>query len=102
MDEEAKKTEYLRHREGELVSIIEALGTLEQSAEWSTLKKLVFDGVLTKLANGLLSESQKMPLDDNKMYHLQGQIAWAKKYADLGTLLASYRAELQNIRKQLL
>lgn len=89
----------LRARESELVKIIEALGRLSNTTEWSTLKSLVFDGVLENLEKRLASESHKMPLDDKAIYKLQGQILWAKRYSNLESLTNGFRTELINVRK---
>lgn len=89
----------LRARESELVKIIEAVGRLSNTTEWSTLKSLVFDGVLESLQKKLASESYKMPLDEPTIYKLQGQITWAKKYSNLESFADEKRLELTNIRK---
>ena len=92
---------WLRAREGELVKIIEAIGSLSNTREWSTLKSYVFDGVLESLQKRMATEASKMPLDEKEIYKLQGQIAWAKKYSDLESLANAFRLELTNVRKQL-
>lgn len=96
-----EQKELLRQREGELARIIEALKTIESSTEWSSLKTDVFDGVLDSLEGRLMSESKKPELNNPEMYRLQGQIQWAKKFANLAILTDSYRLELQRIRQQL-
>lgn len=100
--DEPQKSAKLGQRESELVRIIEALKGVEASTEWSTLKQLVFDGVLKSLEHRLMSESQKPELNDAEIYRLQGQIAWAKKYSILDVLATSYRNELINVRSQLI
>lgn len=95
------KSERLGEREGELVRIIEAIRVVQNSEGWSTLKTLVFNGVLDSLEHRLSSESHKPELDQPEMYRLQGQIIWARKYANLDTLANSYRLELINVRSQL-
>lgn len=92
---------WLRQREGELVKIIEAIRTVEQSDEWSTLKTHVLDGVLETLDKRLATEASKPSVDTPQIYRLQGQIAWAKKYANLATLADAFRLELTNIRTKL-
>lgn len=95
------KSEALGTRESELVRIIEAIRAVQSSEGWSTLKTLLFDGVQESLEHRLASESQKREIDQPEMYRLQGQIAWARKYADLDVLANSYRLELINVRSQL-
>lgn len=93
--------EHYQQREGVLVRLIEALGRIERSEDWSTLTSEVFDGVLESLEGRLSAEANKPLVDLPAIYRLQGQIQWAKKYADLAVLTNSYRLELQGIRKQL-
>lgn len=95
------REETLRSKEGDLVKIIEAIGSLSNTREWSTLKTYVFDGALESLEKRLVSEANKMPVNDGELYRLQGQIMWAKKYADLQKLADTFRLELINVRKQL-
>lgn len=95
------KSPWMRAREAELVKIIEAIGSLSASKEWSTLKNSVFDGVLENLEKRMASESNKMPLNEQEIYKLQGQIAWARKYSKMDTLIEAFRLELTNLRKQL-
>lgn len=96
-----ERTEWMRAREGTLVKIIESLGRLSVTDEWSTLKTEVFNGVVENLEKRLVSESSKMPLDTGKIYQLQGQLVWARRYANLDTLTDTFRLELTNIRNQL-
>ncbi len=91
----------LREREGTLARIIEALKQVEGSEAWSTLKTELFDGVLESLEGRLSAEAKKPQVDLPTIYRLQGQIQWAKKYADLAGLTDSYRLELQRIRQPL-
>lgn len=95
------KSAVLGERESELVRIIEAIRAIDSSEGWSTLKTLVFDGVLESLEHRLVSASNATELDQPEMYRLQGQIAWAKKYSNLDTLANSFRRELINVRSQL-
>lgn len=99
-EETPDRTPILREREGILVNLIEAIGSLSQTREWSTLKTHVFDGAVENLEKRLASESMKMPLNEKEIYKLQGQILSAKKYS-LDALLDTFRLELTNVRKQL-
>lgn len=91
----------LRQREGELVTIIDALKSVESSKDWSTLKTEVFDGIVGTLERKLSQEVLKKPLNEAGIYDLQGQLAWARKYANLDSLAQAYRTELTSIRLQL-
>lgn len=100
-EEEIDRTPWLREREGTLITILEALQTISESKEWSTLKNHIFDGVVEKLEKDLLSEAKQQDPDKQKLASLTGQFTWAKKYADLESLAGIFRLELTQIRKQL-
>lgn len=87
-----------RKYEGEVVRIIEALKEVESSHAWSTLKTLVFDGVVGSLESRRNGEAAKPSPDLPLIHRLNGQIMWARRYADLGQLATTYRLELQRIR----
>lgn len=87
-------------RHVELVKIIEALNVLESSEEWTTLKELVFDKELTSIERQLLLASQDNPLDQAKIYALQGERKQIKKY-EFKRFAESLKNELENINKQI-
>lgn len=99
LEEPVDMTESIRLRQSELVKIIEAIERIEKSEEWSTLKSLIFDSTLESLEKRLRSESENLELDKPKINHLQGQIQWARKYANLQKLAETYRVELTNIKR---
>lgn len=88
-----------KEREAKLVRLIESLEALNQSREWSTLKKDLFDGTLESIERRIEQEASKPEINVQELYRLQGERKVAKKY-QLDTLIANYRAELANIRKQ--
>jgi hypothetical protein len=94
-------TELFRQKETELVQVIEAIETIANSHEWLVLKEKLFDGVVESLKKQRETEIEKKPLNGPVIHALNGQLAWAKKYSDFGTLANIYRLELQNIRKKL-
>lgn len=100
--EEADNTPLLRERESVLIQIIEALQNVSITEEWSTLKSLIFDGTVESLERQLRSESEKSELNPSRIHQLQGELRWARKYADLSKLAESYRIELSNIKKRIL
>lgn len=98
---EVDRTPELRKREADLVKIIEALGVIAGSKEWSTLKNTVFDGVVETLEKQLTSEAKKDTPNTQVLAKINGQLVWAKKYVDLESLGTFFRIELTNIRQQL-
>lgn len=96
-----QRDERLRAREAELVSIIEAARALSLSNEWSTLKTYVFDGMVERLERQLKEQASNDVVDTSELYRLQGQIRWAKRFADLQVLSNEFRTELTSVRAQL-
>lgn len=91
--------ERYQEREAKLVRLIESLEALQQSREWSTLKQELFDGILDSIDRRMEQEAAKPEINTAELYRLQGERKVAKKL-QLDTLVASYRLELANIRKQ--
>lgn len=93
--------EHLNKKQGELIQIIKAIEEIKTSEEWSSLKSLIFAGLVQNLENRLKFESEKIELDEAIIHQIQGQLLWARKYADLDKLAESYRIELSGIKKLL-
>lgn len=91
----------LRERQSELVRIIESLQVISSSEPWQVLKSLVFDKVVEQLEKRLKLETAKKPIDTDEIHRLNGQLIWAKRYADFNKLIDVYRLELENIRSKL-
>ena len=95
------KTPLLRTREGELVRIIEAARRVVSTEEWGTLKKLIFDKLVENLERNLREEATKDNPSVAALAKINGQLIWARKYADLSKLADVYRLELTNVKKTL-
>lgn len=93
--------ERLKSEEARLIRIIEAVQTIEDSKEWSTLKTEMFDSLVNVLEKDLRSEAKKEDPSPLKLNRLTGELKWAEKYADLGKLANTYKVQLQRIRIQL-
>lgn len=91
----------LSERQGELVKIVEAIRRVADSRDWDTLKKMVFDGVIETLERQLKSEAQKDEVNAPELYRLQGQLVWARKYADLSKLAEFFKVQIEGIKQQL-
>ncbi len=98
LSQEKEDTRY-QEREAELVRLIDAIKGLEETREWSTLKEALFDGLVERLEAQLRNEAERPELNSSALYRLQGQLSWARTYADLGKLAKTYHAELVSIRK---
>lgn len=99
LETQLNNVEHLREKESQVVRIIEAIEGINNSEEWSSLKSLVFTGLVENLEKRLKFESEKLELNPPVINQLQGQLFWARKYADLTKLAENYRIELSNIRK---
>ena len=99
--ESSDRTPFLQKQQGEIAQIIEAINGVEASEDWKKLKRLVLDGVVTSLERQLISEASKDQINDPNMYRLQGQLMWAKKFADLKRLGESFKQSLENIKNQI-
>lgn len=91
----------LRDRQTNLVKILEAIDLVLKTSGWQTLKELVFDKVVERIERQLLSESKQFPIDADKIYTLQGELVWAKRYADFKAYAEMLQKELQGIKDNL-
>ncbi len=95
------RLENLEKQQGEWTQIVEALNRVESSQDWQKLKRLFLDGVLVTLENQLKGEASKSELNLQEIYRLQGQLVWAKKYADLKKLSDFFRKQVENLNNQI-
>lgn len=95
------KTPWLRQRESELISIIEAIERVADSPDWNILKNSIFSGLEESLEGKLNLEAKKDDPNKQELARLTGQLIWAKKYADFKKLSEVFRLELSNVKKQL-
>ncbi len=102
MDELSDKSiELLEQKREELVKIIQSFEILDKSKEWSTLKELVFDKSLASIERQLLSESLSPELTTSKLYKLQGEYAWAKRFTDFNGFIEKSKKQLEDINKKI-
>lgn len=99
-DVESKET-MLVQRQGELTRIVEAIRRIADSEDWKVLKELVFDGVLKTLERQLKDEAQKATVVTAELYRLQGQLVWARKYADLDKLAEFFKMQIESIKNNI-
>jgi hypothetical protein len=100
VDTLVEHSETLKEQEGKLLKIIEALREIQGTKAWSTLKELVFDGITDSLDKEIQAEAREEKPDTLKLNRLAGQLKWAEKFSDLGTLEKVFRTSLTNIRKR--
>lgn len=98
---ETDRVSILQRQQGEYAQIVEAINSVEANTDWQKLKKLVLDGVVITLERQLSSEASKKEVNAPELYRLQGQLVWAKKYADLKKLGEFFKQSLENIKLQL-
>lgn len=91
----------LRDRQTDLIRILEAIDLVLKDKGWQTLKELVFDGIVERLERQLLTEAKKPVIEAEKIYFLQGEMAWARRYSDLKSYAEMLQKELQGIKDNL-
>ncbi len=99
LSEKTKAT--LEERRVLSVRILESLEKLEKSEEWHVLKELVFDEALKSIDRNILSEATRPVIDMNKIYTLQGERKWAKRYCDINRFVDFHKSLLEEINNQL-
>lgn len=99
LDEEDVKP--LSDKLGELSKIVEAISQVEATPEWKNLKKVLIDDVVANIERLLSSEARKPEINTPEIYRLQGQLTWARRYADLKKLAESFMLQITNIKKQI-
>ena len=82
-EKEDSRLSFLQEKQGELARLIEAINRVEASEDWRKLRELLLDGIVEKLERQLKDEAKKDEVSLPKIYRLQGQIDWAKKYSNL-------------------
>ena len=100
-NDEMDRESSLVQRQSELVKIVEAIRGVADSKDWNVLKKLVFNDVLETLERQLKNEAQKAEVVTPELYRLQGQLVWARKYADLNKLAEFFKKQIESIQSNL-
>ena len=88
-------------RYDELVKIIESFERLEKSKEWEILKEYIFSKSLISLEKQLLVAARSNPVDLPKVYVLQGELIWARRYHDISKLIEMYKKQLIDIKSKI-
>ena|SRR3990167_922648 len=100
-EKEDSRLSFLQEQQGELTQLIEAINRVEANEDWRKLKELLLDGLVEKLERQLKDEAKKDEVVLPKLYRLQGQIDWAKKYSNLKKIADEKRLEVENLKKQI-
>ena len=100
-EKEDSRLSFLQEQQGELTRLVEAINRVEASEDWRKLKELLLDGIVEKLERQLKDEAKKDEVSLPKLYRLQGQIEWARKYSNLKKISDEKRLEIENIKKQI-
>jgi len=93
-------TPSLQEKKAVLLRLIEAIDKLSSNEDWQTIKELLFDEQVEKLEKQLLNEAKAIELLSPKIYRLQGNLEWARRF-DLYKLAETYKAELNQVTKKL-
>lgn len=95
---EDNRLSFLQKQQGELSQLVETINRVEASEDWQKLRAILLNDVASSLERSLKSEAEKSELNLPKIYRLQGQLEWARKYADLSKLVEWKKKELENIK----
>lgn len=102
MNELDSKTKILfEEKQAELIKIIDVLAKLDGSKEWETLKESIFKKSLEGIERQIMNEALAAKIDSDKIYRLQGELAWARQYNDIGKLGESLKKQLEEIKRKL-
>ena len=99
--EKDERVLFLQKQQGELIQVIEAINQVETSENWQKLKKLLLDGIVINLEKQSASEAAKGEIDLPRVYRLQGELKWARRYSDLRKLSEDKRQQVENIKNQI-
>lgn len=91
----------LREEVSRLSNLIQVLENLEKVPEWKLLKSLILDSLVEKIRVRIYMESTKDEIDPKELYRLQGELMWAKRYADLNGYAGTLKKELELVKKRL-
>lgn len=92
---------FLQKQQGEITILVEAINRVESNEDWQKLKELFLNGIVEKLERQLRDEAKKDEVSLPKLYRLQGQLEWAKKYSNLKMISNEKRLEVENLKKQI-
>ncbi len=102
MEEELEEGKVLfQQKHAELVKIIKSFENLEKSQEWETLKELVFNDALKGIEKQILTECTSPVIDLHKLYKLQGERIWARRYCNVDQYIETLKKQLEDINKKI-
>lgn len=99
MDEltEQRKIE-LRETQTQLIKQLDALAKLDENSEWHVLRELVFSKSIASIERQILNEAQAEKINTDKLYKLQGELEWSRRYSDTDRFAESLKKQLKNIK----
>lgn len=99
MDEDTQVL--LREEETRLTKILIAIQNLAVTKEWKDVKEVLIEGLIIKLEDRLKNEAKKSPIEVEELYKIQGEIRWARQYADLNKYASTLKEKLLAVKKKL-
>jgi hypothetical protein len=97
-----KQKEVYEEERVRLIGIIESFDSLSKTKEWELLNELVFNPSRVSIEKQLLNETLSPVIDINKLYKLQGEWSWVKKYTDTKEYVETLKKQLLAIKSKLL
>jgi hypothetical protein len=83
--------------EARLVKIIESVAHLLSNEHWQTLQSEHFAKEEERVNRLLLSQTQS-DLNEKEIYRLQGELRWARRYADFTKFAQLLKNQLDNLK----
>lgn len=97
-EEEEVKPLDTSQQQATLVRLIEAINGLLQSPEWQTLQELHFTQEEERIERLIVSSAKKATIDESELYRLQGELKWAKRYADMPKFAQILKSQLDKLK----
>lgn len=82
-----------------LTRLLEAIDGVLRTEYWQTFVELHFSQEEQRIERLLLSEAGK-DLNDKEIYRLQGELKWARRYADLRKWAEFIRRQLTQLKNE--
>jgi hypothetical protein len=99
LDENNKES--LREQQGALIKLVGAFADLEGSKEWQIIKEQVHTPTVARIERQILNEAQAPIIDVDKIYRLQGELAWARRFSDINKFAETLKRQLEDIKNKL-
>lgn len=99
-EEEMEEPKDTSEEQARLTRLIEAINNLLTSRDWQVLQEFHFVPEESRLTRLLLLEAKKSEVELDEIYRLQGELKWAKRYADLKVFGKFLKNQLDKLKHE--